>query len=115
MTVSETCGAPGDCRALAELFRALSHPARIEILRTLAGCEAACCGEIVECLPLAQSTVSQHLSVLREAGLVERRDDGRCCHYSLRAEVIERFSREVGDLFALLRAATTDAPRASGD
>lgn len=56
--------------ALAARFAALGHPARIEILRHLAGVEACCCKDVVERLDLAQSTVSQHLKVLVEAGLV---------------------------------------------
>lgn len=54
---------------LAVLAKALGHPARVRILRLLLA-KDACCGEIVNELPLAQATVSQHLKVLKEAGLV---------------------------------------------
>ncbi len=80
----------GCCRAkdprvqrLAELFRALSHPARLGILEELARRPNACCGDIVDCLPLAQSTVSQHLQVLKETGLISCEVRGRTCRYSL--------------------------------
>ncbi len=56
---------------LARLCKALGHPARLAILRYLAERRGTCtCGEIVAQLPLAQSTVSQHLKVLKEAGLI---------------------------------------------
>ena len=61
---------------LAAFAKALSHPARIAILRSLANKGTCVCGEIVEVLPLAQSTVSQHLKELKEAGLVQGEVDG---------------------------------------
>ena len=65
---------------VARMMKALGHPARVAILRALA--ERACiCGELVEVLPLAQSTVSQHLRVLREAGWITGEIDGpRTCY-----------------------------------
>ena len=59
-----------DAAALAARLGALAHPARIAILQHLAGVEACCCKDVVERLDLAQSTVSQHLKVLVDAGLV---------------------------------------------
>ena len=55
---------------LALLAKALAHPARVRILRLLAERESCVCGELVDELPLAQSTVSQHLKILKEAGLI---------------------------------------------
>ena len=68
---------------LAELAKALSHPARIEILKKLAGCDACVCGEIVEVLPLAQSTVSQHLKALKQAGLIKGKIEGPTSCYCI--------------------------------
>jgi DNA-binding transcriptional ArsR family regulator len=66
---------------LAQLCKALAHPARLQILDYLGSVEACVCGDIVNILPLAQSTVSQHLKVLKEAGLVEGEIDGpRTCY-----------------------------------
>jgi ArsR family transcriptional regulator len=66
---------------LAALAKALAHPARVRILRFLLQREECVCGEICDQLPLAQSTVSQHLKVLREAGLVHGEVDGpRVCY-----------------------------------
>lgn len=61
---------------LAGLAWALAHPARVRIVRLLLSREACVCGEIVDQLPLAQSTVSQHLKILKESGLVEGEVDG---------------------------------------
>lgn len=73
---------------LAGRIKALGHPARLAIIRALiaAGDRQCCCGEIVRNLPLAQSTVSQHLKVLKEAGIVQGKIDGpRCCYWLDRA------------------------------
>jgi ArsR family transcriptional regulator len=60
----------------AQLAWALAHPARVQIIRLLLKRQACICGEIVDELPLAQSTVSQHLKILKEAGLVQGEIDG---------------------------------------
>ncbi len=75
---------------LAAMAKALGHPARIAILRTLARCSCVC-GEIVEELPLAQSTVSQHLKVLKTAGWITGVLDGPRTCYSLSAEAVSDF------------------------
>jgi DNA-binding transcriptional ArsR family regulator len=61
---------------LAKYLKALSHPARISIMKQLASSNTCFCGEIVEVLPLSQSTVSQHLKELKEAGLVKGEIEG---------------------------------------
>ncbi len=63
-------------QSLADLAKALSHPARIAILEVLAARNVCICGELVAELPLSQATVSQHLKVLKEAGLVIGEIDG---------------------------------------
>ena len=66
---------------LGLLAKALAHPARVRILRLLLGRRSCFCGEIVEHVPLAQATVSQHLKVLRDAGLIQGEIDGpRTCY-----------------------------------
>src|SRR6476469_9476822 len=61
---------------LARYAKALGHPARIAILQFLAKKQSCVCGDIVEELPLSQSTVSQHLKELKEAGLIKGEIDG---------------------------------------
>jgi ArsR family transcriptional regulator, arsenate/arsenite/antimonite-responsive transcriptional repressor len=65
-----------DLIELADFAKALSHPARIAILKTLAEKQTCICGEIVEVLPLAQATVSQHLKELKAVGLVDGTVEG---------------------------------------
>ena len=63
------------------MAKALGHPARVRILKILIERNACICGAIVEALPLAQSTVSQHLKQLQEAGLIQGEIDGpRVCY-----------------------------------
>lgn len=69
--------------ALARYARVLSHPARLAILRILAQKQACICGDIVLELPLAQSTVSEHLRELKAAGLVRGEVDGPSTCYCL--------------------------------
>ncbi len=82
---------------LAALAKALGHPARIAILRTLAG-RSCLCGEIVEVMPLAQSTVSQHLKVLKEAGWIAGAIDGPRTCYSLDRETVAELRLVLGSL-----------------
>lgn len=86
--------------ALASLAKALAHPARVEIIRLLLQEGNCMCGDIVRRLPLAQSTVSQHLRHLREAGLVHYKRQGcRVCYY-VNTRVLERLQellRVLGD------------------
>lgn len=82
---------------IAHMAKALGHPARVAILRTLA--ERSCvCGDIVEVLPLAQSTVSQHLKVLKEAGWITGAIDGPRTCYALDAETIGELRLVLGPL-----------------
>lgn len=72
---------PASDTALARVLKALGHPARLAIVRALLEQEGCCCGDIVRRLPLAQSTVSEHLRVLKEAGLVIGNIEGpRACY-----------------------------------
>ena len=65
-----------DTDELANLCKALAHPVRLKIIRHLLDEDRCICGRIVEVLPLAQSTVSQHLKILKEAGLVQGEVEG---------------------------------------
>ena len=89
---------------LAEFAKALSHPARIAILKVLAQKNECICGEIVEVLPLAQSTVSQHLKELKNAGLVQGTVDGPRSCYCINWKAFEKFSNEIASLFTALKA-----------
>ena len=75
---------------LAVLAKAIGHPARVRILRLLSKREARVCSQIVGELPLAQSTVSEHLRILREAGLIRSREDGPRVGYCIHYETLRR-------------------------
>ncbi len=83
---------------LAALAKALGHPARVKILRMLVRENACVCGDIVEELPLAQSTVSQHLKVLKDAGLIRGEVDGPRVCYCIEPRALRRLKALVGGL-----------------
>jgi len=83
---------------LARLAKALAHPARVEILRMLIEKGDCQCGAIVDRLPLAQATVSQHLKVLRDAGLIRGEIDAPRVCYCVNPEAIRRLKTLVGEL-----------------
>ena len=96
---------------LANVMRALGHPVRLSILRILAERRQldCCCTDVTQCLPLAQSTVSQHIKVLLDAGIVQRHAKGTRNCYSLRAERIAALEVACAGLFSGLAASPSDA------
>jgi DNA-binding transcriptional ArsR family regulator len=101
-------------RDLADRLKALAHPARLEILRVLARHGRCVCGEVVEVMPLAQATVSQHLRILQEARLIQGRIDGRNSCYCLDpkgiAELRLALDRFLGGLAAVVHAPSEPEP-----
>ncbi len=89
---------------LAEGLKALAHPARLTIVRLLAERDECVCGEIVDDLPLAQSTVSQHLKALKEAGLVQGTVEGRSTCYCLDPGALRAFEDEIAEYLCALSA-----------
>lgn len=83
---------------LAAFAKALGHPARVQILRILSARTTCACGEIVRDLPLAQSTVSEHLRILKEAGLVVGEVTGPRVSYCVDPNALRRFKRLVAGL-----------------
>jgi ArsR family transcriptional regulator len=83
---------------LAQLSKALGHSARIQIVRLLARRESCICGEIAEEFPLAQSTISQHLKILKEAGLIRGEVDGPRTCYCLDPRALRRLRALVAAL-----------------
>ena len=86
----------------ADVMRALGHPVRLSILRILAekAQHSCCCTDVTDCLPLAQSTVSQHIKVLLDAGLVERQPQGTRNCYSLNTQRLEALNSAFSGLFS---------------
>ena len=85
---------------LVTIFRALGHPARLSIVRLLMERSECICGDVVSELPLAQATVSQHLKVLKEAGLIVGTVEGPAVCYCLAPGALDSFHQAVGRLAA---------------
>ena len=93
-----------DDEILAQMMRALGHPVRLEILRILVEKSGeCCCTDVTDCLELAQSTVSQHLKVLLDAGVIERQPMGTRNRYRVRTDRLDAFNAGVGSFCTGLR------------
>jgi ArsR family transcriptional regulator, arsenate/arsenite/antimonite-responsive transcriptional repressor len=101
LTLDEAPEIPGGAaadEALADLAKALGHPVRAGIVRFLARQESCMYGDLADQLPLAKSTVSEHLRILREAGLVRGDVDGPRVCYCIDPEGLRRLRSLVGEL-----------------
>ena len=83
---------------LAVLFKAMSHPARIAIIQYLLHVDSCICGDIVNELPLAQPTVSQHLKELKNAGIIQGNVDGTAICYCLNLETMQKIHHYFGEI-----------------
>ena len=90
-----------DDDAAAERLKALGHPVRIAIIRALAQ-RSCCCADVCSGLPLAQSTVSQHLKVLKEADLITFRRDGVRSSYVLNTAAFAALRSDLDEIASLL-------------
>ena len=97
--------------AAAERLKALGHPVRIAIVRALAERSRCCCADVCRELPLAQSTVSQHLKVLKDAGLVTFQRSGVRSSYVLNREAFAALRSDLEEIGTLMDA-LPDAGRA---
>ncbi len=86
----EGSGVAPDLIELADLAKVLGHPARLRIIQILAARDTCLCGDIVDRLPLAQATVSQHLKELKRVGLVRGEVSGPRTCYCLDTEAVSR-------------------------
>jgi len=84
---------------LVSMFNALGNPTRFEIMKFLLTHPGCITGDIVEYLPIAQATVSQHLKVLRKAGWIMGTIAGTATNYGLNEENIAWFREKVGEIF----------------
>jgi len=87
---------------LATLAKALGHPARIAIIDYLLSVDACICGDIVDELPLAQPTISQHLRELKNAGLIKGNVDGTAICYCIDEQVLSVLQTYFADIAAKL-------------
>jgi ArsR family transcriptional regulator len=89
-----------DANQFQRIAKALADPRRFEILEVIATSGELCCGEVADCFPVAQATISHHLKELTDAGLIETRSEGQFKYLRSRpealAEYIEQLGRRVG-------------------
>jgi ArsR family transcriptional regulator, arsenate/arsenite/antimonite-responsive transcriptional repressor len=98
-TASRLPGSPLPADAeLAALAKALGHPVRVAILRHLLRHGGCICGDLVALVPLAQSTVSQHLKILKDAGLLQGEIDGPRVCYCANPETVRRLQQLMHEL-----------------
>lgn len=101
MGVTKTSSFTEQQNELANIAKALGHPARIAIIEFLLKTDKCICGDIVNELPLAQPTVSQHLRELKEAGLIKGNIEGKAICYCINAEVFQRFVQSINDYISI--------------
>ena len=80
-----------------KITKALADPTRFRILQAIATARERCCGELARDFPITQATVSQHLKVLTDAGLVEPRRAGQFNYYRLRRDVFDAYQRTLAE------------------
>ncbi|MEK6781878.1 MAG: metalloregulator ArsR/SmtB family transcription factor [Bacteroidota bacterium] len=88
---------------IAELAKALGHPARIAILQFLSQQKSCVCGDIVNELPLSQSTVSQHLKELKKVGLIKGDIEGPSVCYCIDAKALAKAKKMLDELFKVVQ------------
>ena len=98
----------------AGLLKALAHPARLAIVEAIGAAGGCCCGEIVRRLPLAQSTVSQHLKILKESGLIQGVIEGPRANYSIDRSRALAAAAMLRGLAAQIEAGATGCCRTPG-
>ncbi|MEW6508265.1 MAG: metalloregulator ArsR/SmtB family transcription factor [Bacteroidota bacterium] len=87
---------------LSDVAKALSHPARLRIMKILTEMNICMCGEIVDLLPLAQATVSQHLKELKRVGLIQGDIDGPKVCYCVNPDNLTKAKTEIEKIFSQL-------------
>jgi len=95
MGITKTIGFSKETNEMAEILKALGHPARLEIVHYLMKSNSCICGDIVEALPLAQSTISKHLSELKKVGIIKGTITGNNICYCINEVGFEK----IKDLF----------------
>lgn len=80
---------------LSKICKALGNPIRLKIVNHLKRIDRCVCGEVVNILPIAQSTVSQHLKVLKDAGLISGKVSGPSTCYCINKEALKKFKNMV--------------------
>lgn len=96
---------------VADQLAALGHPARLKIMSHLACDDGSCCSDVVSCVGLAQSTVSQHLKILVEAGLVHFVRQGKKSRYTINTDAVEQLQSHFSEFAGSCCAQSTHGRR----
>ena len=96
MGASKTESFSAEQNEMATLFKALSHPARIAIVDYLLKVDSCICGDIVNELPLAQPTISQHLKELKNANIIQGTIEGTAICYCINPDTMEKIESHFG-------------------
>jgi ArsR family transcriptional regulator, arsenate/arsenite/antimonite-responsive transcriptional repressor len=94
---------------IIKITKALADPTRFRILQAIAAAPERCCGDLARDFPITQATVSQHLKVLTDAGLVEPRRQGQFNYYRLRRDVFDAYQRTLAAALAGVPALCSEA------
>ncbi len=108
MALNKKSSFEADALELSEFARVMGHPARIAILKELAKRQSCICGEIVEVLPLAQSTVSQHLKELKKAGLIQGTVNGVKSCYCINWDNFNKLTKALENYFKEIKEFDTN-------
>lgn len=105
MGITKTTGFTNELNELALIFKVLGHPARLAILQLLIRKDSCVCGDIVDELPLAQATVSQHLKELKNAGLIRGEIEGASICYCIDGAQWNPIKDRIDDFLGAYRSA----------
>lgn len=98
MGISKSASFSVEHNEMASLFKALSHPARVAIVEYLLSVDTCICGDIVNELPLAQPTISQHLAALKNTNIIKGTIEGTAICYCLNPDTIEIIEKYFGSI-----------------
>lgn len=87
-----------DTEQAAKIFKALGHPTRVKIVRHLIEINTCVCGQIVDIFPYSQSTISQHLKLLKESGIVCGEVEGPKTYFCVDKAVLEQFKTFINNM-----------------
>lgn len=104
----ETAGSPTVNPDIADMLKAIGHPVRLAIVNELARRTSCCCGDMCDCFPLSQSTVSQHLSVMKDAGILISERDGNRSRFRLNPDAFAILQKELARINADLTGCCND-------
>lgn len=104
MGITKTEGFTEEVTDMANVLKALGHPARLSIMQFLASSSSCVCNDIVEELPLAQPTISRHLSELKKVGLIQGSIEGKNICYCINQEKWQEVQMYINELNAVMQS-----------